>query len=299
MKQKVVVFGGTGFLGRRVVQHLLDHGYAARVASRHPERGKTIFRDKAPALELVRADLREDTSIRDAVSGAFGVVNAVSLYVERPGQTFHSVHVEAASRVASHSRNSGVVRLAHVSGIGASAASPSAYIRSRGEGEAAVRAVFPAATIIRPAVMFGADDAFLTPLTGLLRTFPLFPLFGSGETRLQPAYVEDVAEAIARTFDVAPAETVYDLGGPHIYTYRELLQTISDHIALRRALLPVPFAIWRTLAFAAEFLPQPPITRNQVELMAIDNVASPACPGFAALGIEPHGIEELLSTGSL
>ncbi len=293
--QKVVVFGGTGFLGRRIAQHLLEHGYAVRVASRHPDRGKKIFRDKASAPELARADIGEDPSTRDAVAGAVGVVNAVSLYVERPGQTFYSVHVEAAARLARHSRDSGVVRLAHVSGIGASAASPSPYIRSRGEGENAVRAAFPAASIIRPAVMFGPDDAFLTPLTGLLRTLPLFPVFGRGETRLQPAYVEDVGEAIARTFNLAHAETVYELVGPRTYTYKDLLQTLSHHLGLRRALVPVPFAMWQTLAFFAELLPQAPITRNQVELMAIDNVASPACPGFGALGIEPHGIEEILS----
>src|SRR5262249_21573074 len=160
--RKVVVFGGTGFLGRRVVQHLLDHGFAVWLASRSPERG----RDKPSALELVRADINEDASISAAVTDTFGVVNAVSLYTERGNQTFHSVHVEAAARVARHSRDLGVVRLAHVSGIGANAASTSRYIRSRGEGENAVRAAFPAATIIRPAVMFGPDDAFLRPLTG-------------------------------------------------------------------------------------------------------------------------------------
>jgi uncharacterized protein YbjT (DUF2867 family) len=293
--RKVVVFGGTGFLGRRVVQHLLDRGFAVRIASRHPQRGKTLFRDKTYALDMVRADIAEDRSIRAAVTDAFAVVNAVSLYVEQGARTFHSVHVEAAARLARHSRDSGAVRLAHVSGIGADAASTSPYIRSRGEGENAVRAAFPAATIIRPAVMFGPDDAFLTPLTTLLRRFPAFPVFGSGQTMLQPAYVEDVGEAIARTFDAAQPETVYELAGPRIYSYRDLLQTVSERLGLRRALVPVPFAMWQTLAFFAEFLPEPPITRNQVELMRIDNTASPACPGFGALGIEPRGIEAVLA----
>jgi uncharacterized protein YbjT (DUF2867 family) len=293
--RKVVVFGGTGFLGRRVVQHLLDHGFAVRLASRHPDGGKTFFRDKTSALELVGADIGEDASISAAVADTFGVVNAVSLYIERGNQTFHSVHVESAARVARHSRNLGVVRLAQVSGIGANAASTSRYIRSRGEGENAVRAACPAATIIRPAVMFGPDDAFLMPLTGLLRKFPLFPVFGSGQTMLQPAYVEDVGEAIARTFDAAQAEPVYELAGPRTYTYRDLLQTVSSRLGVRRALVPVPFSIWKTLAFLAECLPEPPITRNQVELMKIDNVASAACSGFGALGIEPRGIEAVLA----
>ena len=295
MARKVVVFGGTGFLGRRVVLHLLDHGFAVRVASRHPQRGERIFRDKTSALELVEADIYEDTSTRAAVMNTFGVVNAVSLYVEQGSQTFHSMHVEAAARVASHSRNSGVVRLVHVSGIGADAGSTSPYIRSRGEGENAVRAAFADAIIIRPSVMFGPDDAFLTPLTGLLRKFPVFPMFGRGQTTLQPAYVEDVGEAMARIFDAAQAETVYELAGSRIYTYRELLQMVSNRIGVRRALVPVPFAMWQILASFAEFLPEPPVTRNQVELMKIDNVASTACPGFVALGVVPHGIEAVLA----
>lgn len=175
MNRKVVIFGGTGFLGRRVVRHLLDRAYAVRVASRHPERGKSIFSTDRPQLELVRADIGEDAAIRDAVTDAFAAVNAVSLYVERGNQTFHSLHVEAAERLARHSRETGIARLVHVSGIGADPASPSPYIRSRGEGENAVRAAFPGATIIRSAVMFGPDDAFLTPLTGVLRKFPYFP----------------------------------------------------------------------------------------------------------------------------
>jgi nucleoside-diphosphate-sugar epimerase len=142
VNRKVVIFGGTGFLGRRVVRHLLDHGYAVRVASRHPERGKSTFSTDRPQLELIRADIGEDLAIRDAVTYAFAAVNAVSLYVERGNQTFHSVHVEAAERLARHSREAGIARLVHVSGIGADPASPSPYIRSRGEGESAVRAAF-------------------------------------------------------------------------------------------------------------------------------------------------------------
>jgi NADH dehydrogenase len=156
--KKVVVFGGTGFLGRRVVRHLLDHGYAVRAASRHPERGESSFPAGLP-LELVRADIGEDASVRDAVRDASAAVNAVSLYVERGNQTFQSVHVEAAERLARHARAAGVARLVHVSGIGADPASSSPYIRSRGNGEHAVRAAFPEATIVRPAVMFGPDDA--------------------------------------------------------------------------------------------------------------------------------------------
>jgi len=292
--RKVAVFGGTGFLGRRVVEHLLNHHVAVRVATRHPERGQEVFRGRTAALELVHADISDDASISAVVTGTFGVVNAVSLYVEQGRQTFHSIHVEAAGKVARHSRDSGVARLTHVSGIGADAGSSSPYIRSRGEGENAVRTAFPAATIIRPAVMFGPDDAFLSPLIKLLRKFPLFPLFGSGRTALQPAYVEDVGEAIARTFVASQVETIYELGGPQIYTYKDLLRIVGDRLGSRRVLVPVPFGIWHTLAFFAETWPQPPITRNQIELMRIDSTASPTCPGFGTLGIEPLGIDAVL-----
>lgn len=291
-----MVFGGTGFLGRRVVRHLLDHAYAVRVASRHPERGKSIFSTiPPPLLELVQADIGEDASTGDAVRGAFAAVNAVSLYLEHGNQTFHSVHVEAAERLARHSREAGVARLVHVSGIGADSASPSPYIRSRGEGEIAVRAAFPEATIIRSAVMFGPNDAFLTPLAGLLRKSPIFAMFGRGGSRLQPAHVEDVGEAIARAVNARPAQALYELAGPRIYTYRELLETISGHFGLRRAFVPVPFVSWQMLAYFAELLPRPPITRSQVELMRIDNISSPELPGFGALGIQPSGIEAVLA----
>jgi uncharacterized protein YbjT (DUF2867 family) len=292
---KVVVFGGTGFLGRRVVRHLLDHGYAVRVASRHPERGESLFSANPSQLGLVQADIGEDASIRGALRDAFAAVNAVSLYVEHGNQTFHSVHVEAAERLARQARDAGVARLVHVSGIGADPASSSPYIRSRGEGEHVVRAAFPEATIIRCAVMFGPDDAFLTPLTGLLRRFPMFALFGGGNTRLQPAHVEDVGEAIARIISAPQPQALYELAGPRIYTYKELLETISNQLRVRRALVPVPFGTWQALAYVAELLPRPPITRNQVELMRIDNISSPECPGFEALGIQPSGIETVLA----
>ena len=245
-------------------------------------------------MEMVRADVNDDASVAAAVAGTFAVVNAVSLYVERGSETFHSMHVEAAARVAREAQAHGVERLAHVSGIGADAGSASRYIRSRGRGETAVRAAFSSATIFRPAVMFGPHDAFLTPLVDLLRRFPAFPMFGRGRTRVQPAHVDDVARGIASALAADKREPLYELAGPRIYTFENLLRTIGAHLGLERMLVPVPFALWRPLAFAAEMLPHPPLTLNQVELMEVDNVASPECPGFAALQIEPRSIESVL-----
>ena len=291
----MTVFGATGFLGRRVVLHLLDHGFEVRAASRHPERGAQAFRNRSSRLEVVGADVGDDRSVISAVAGAFAVVNAVSLYVERGSDTFRSVHVEAAARVARYSRGSGVQRLAHVSGIGADAQSHSSYIRSRGEGESAVRAAFSEATIIRPSAMFGPDDAFLIPLMKMLRMFPVFPMFGRGQTALQPSYVEDVGEAIARCFDAPDPGMTYELAGPNTYTYKELLQTMCNYLDIWRVLAPMPISVWKMLAFAAEFLPASPVTSNQVELMTKDNVASGGYPGFRALDIEPRGIEIVLA----
>src|SRR5712671_3617242 len=158
----VTVFGGTGFLGRRIVPHLRDHGFPVRIASRHPDRGHRLFGPDDPQLQSVEANIDDERSVADALAGAYGVVNAVSLYVEHGRETFHAVHVEAAQRVATQALRAGVERLAHVSGIGADAASRSRYIQKRGEGELAVQAAFADAVIVRPAAMFGPDDAFLT-----------------------------------------------------------------------------------------------------------------------------------------
>lgn len=291
----VTVFGGTGFLGRRVVRHLRNREFFVRIASRHPERAKKLFGSDDPQLQAVEADIHDERAIADALAGAYGVVNAVSLYVEQGQETFHSVHVESARRVAAQAHRAGVERLAHVSGIGCDAASPSLYIRKRGEGELVVRAAFADATIIRPAVMFGPDDAFLTIILKLLRRLPIYPMFGRGLTRLQPAYVGDVAEATARVLQRTQTHAItYECGGPRIYSYKEFLRAVAHQAGLRPILIPVPFAAWHALAWAMEMLPSPPVTRNQVELMQVDNVPSPQMPGFEELGISPLPVEEIL-----
>ncbi|TRC85236.1 complex I NDUFA9 subunit family protein [Mesorhizobium sp. WSM4303] len=291
----VTVFGGTGFLGRRVVRHLRDGEFFVRIASRHPERAKKLFGSDDPQLQSVEANIHDERAIADALAGAYGVVNAVSLYVEQGQETFHSVHVESARRVAAQAHRAGVERLAHVSGIGSDAASPSLYIRKRGEGELAVRAAFADATLIRPAVMFGPDDAFLTTILKLLGRLPIYPMFGRGLTRLQPAYVEDVAEAIARALQGTETHPItYEFGGPRIYSYKEFLGVVAHQAGLKPKLIPIPFAAWHALAWFAEMLPSPPVTRNQVELMQVDNVSSPEMPGFGELGISPYSVEEML-----
>src|SRR5215469_15101289 len=187
----VTVFGGTGFVGRRVVRHLRDFGNRVRTVSRHRGPGKDA------AIEQIAADAHDQRSVEAAVADADGVVNAISLYVEHGSDTFHSVHVETATKIARAARQAGIRRFVHISGIGANTASPSPYIRSRGEGEAAVQAAFPGAVIIRPAVIFASDDSFLTTILRLLPLLPVYPMFGDGRTMLQPVHADDVAEAIA------------------------------------------------------------------------------------------------------
>ena len=285
--ERVTVFGGTGFVGRRIVRHLSDSGVTVRIASRHP----------APGEGDIVADVHDERAVETAVAGADGVVNAISLYVEHGSDTFHSVHVEAAARIAKKAQQAGVKRLVHLSGIGADPASTSPYIRNRGEGEAAVQAAFPGAIIVRPAVMFARDDAFLTTLVRLLRTLPAYPLFGNGRTRLQPVHADDVAAAVVQILrHVQAPSAVYELAGPRIYSYEELLRTIARTAGLRPMLLRTPFAFWEAAAGIAQLLPRPPLTRNQVELMQIDTTASGSRPGFGALGISPRSLEDELKT---
>ena len=283
------VFGGTGFVGRRVVRHLRDYGTRVRIVSRHRALGEDA------GIEQIAADARDQRSVEAAVAGADGVVNAISLYVEQGGDTFHSVHVETAVKIARAARQAGIRRFVHVSGIGANSASSSPYIRSRGEGEAAVQTAFPGAVIVRPAVMFAPDDAFLTTILRMLRSLPAYPMFGDGRMKLQPVYVDDVAAAIAQILrQNQKPYPIYELAGPRVYSYEELLRTIARIAGLRPVLMRMPFAFWNALAGVAEMLPQPPLTRNQVELLRIDTTASERLPGFRALGISPRSLEDEL-----
>jgi uncharacterized protein YbjT (DUF2867 family) len=291
----VTVFGGTGFLGRRIVRHLRDRGFPVRIASRHPDRGHRLFGPDDPQLQSVEANVHDERSVADALGGSYGVVNAVSLYVEHGQETFHSVHVDSAQRVAAQARRAGVERLIHISGIGADAASQSLYIRKRGEGELAVRAAFLDAIFVRPAVIFGPDDAFLTVMLKLLRRLPIYPMFGRGLTRLQPAYVEDVAEAIGRVMQRTETPSmIFEFGGPRVYSYEEFLRAVAHQAGVVPHLIPIPFAVWLALAWASEMFPSPLLTRNQVELMQIDTVSSPEMPGFVELGISPRSVEAIL-----
>jgi uncharacterized protein YbjT (DUF2867 family) len=285
----VTVFGGTGFLGRHVVRCLRAGGFTVRAASRHPDRAE--HRD--PRIQAIRADIRNPLSIEAALVNAWGVVNAVSLYAEHGADTFHAIHVKAARAIAQAAREAGAERLIQVSGIGADTASPSLYVRKRAEGEHAVQAAFPGAVMVRPAVMFGPDGGFVTTVLELMRKLPAYPMFGRGQTRLQPVAVDDVSDAIARILLRPEREpALYEFGGPDIFTYEDFLRTVAREAGLRPLLVPFPFGAWHVLARIAENLPRPPVTRNQVELMEVDTVTAPQMPGLRELGITPRPVRD-------
>ena len=293
----VVVFGGGGFLGRRLVDRLSAESVTVRVAVRHPEPARIALRSLGfDRVTVVYADVRDQGSVEAAIAGADAVVDAVSAYVEKGGVTFEAVHVRGAENMAREAIAAGVARFVLVSGIGADRYSSSPYIRSRGRGEVMVQQAFPSATIVRPGAMFGPGDALFATLAELARLLPVLPLIGGG-TRLQPVFVEDVAKAITNILsDPGTVGQTYELAGPRVYTLRELVNMTLQLMGKRRLLVAVPFAVAEIQARLFEFLPNPPLTTGQVDLLKVDNVASKTLPGFQDLKIRPRTVEEVLPT---
>jgi uncharacterized protein YbjT (DUF2867 family) len=295
---RVTVFGGSGFLGRQIVRRLAEDGAEVRVAVRHPERASFLTEySTAGPITTTRADVWDEATVGPAVAGSDAVVNTVGHYVERGRATFEAIHGQGALHVARAAAIAGVRRLVHISGIGADPGSESPYVHARAAGELLVREAFPGATVLRPSVMFGAEDAFFNTLAALTRIMPVLPLFGSGEVRLQPVYVGDVAEAVAQALAIEAAQgRTYELGGPRTYSYKALLQLLLRQLGRRRPLMPVPYVAWELLAGLMAPLPKRPISRDQVVLMKQDNVVSPGAASFAELGITPRAVEEVLPT---
>ena len=211
------------------------------------------------------------------------------------GATFDRIHGRGALHVARQAKLAGVERLIHISGLGADPGSDSPYVRARGIGESLVKEAFEGVTILRPSVIFGPDDAFLNRLAGMARQTPVLPLFGTGGTRLQPVFVGNVAEACARVLaDPSTQSRVYEIGGPRVYTYKELVQLVIEGIGRRAVMIPVPFLVWDILAAAMTLHPNSPLTRDQVKLMRRDNVVGRQALSLEDLGIRPTPVEEVL-----
>ena len=312
----VTIFGGAGFLGRHIVQRLARDDYGIRVATRRPELAGFLRPcGDVGQIAPLQANVRDEASVRRAVAGADAVVNLTGLLYERGRQNFAAIHVAAAERIARATADAGASTLLHISALGADAASPAAYARSKAAGESAVREAFPNATIFRPSLVFGPEDNFFNRMASLLRLFPVLPLFfdgrprlqmdglfltpafDAGTTRFQPVFVGDVAEATHRVLeDGAPRGRTYELGGPSVYSYRELMALILGETRRKALLIPVPFFAASVAARVLQFAPIPPLTPDQVTLLKIDNVAAPNAPGLADLGIAATALELILPT---
>lgn len=292
----ITVFGGSGFIGRYLVKRLAATGRPIRVATRDPEGG--LFLKPMGAVgqvDLVLANIRDDASVARAVHGATQVVNLVGILAEGGRQTFTAVHAEGAARVARAAAAAGAAQLVHVSAIGASQNAGSGYARSKADGEARVRAAFPGAIIVRPSVVFGAEDDFLNRFGALARMSPVLPVFGGGAgTRFQPVYVGDVAEALFRILqEPARAKPLYELAGPEVLSLRQVLELVLRDTGRRRAIRALPYGFGSLMA-AVSWLPLIPkamrITSDQLHSLRTDNVAWAGAPGLADLGIAPTPI---------
>jgi uncharacterized protein YbjT (DUF2867 family) len=297
----VTVFGGSGFLGRHVVRALANRGYRIRVAVRRPELcGFLRPMGRVGQINTVQANLRYPQSIAVALRDADIAVNLVGILFQRGAQRFDAVQVSGAEAVALAAKSAGA-RLVHVSAVGADANSPSHYARSKAEGERRVLAAQPAAAIMRPSIVFGPEDDFFNRFAALARIAPALPLVGGGHTRFQPVFVGDVAEAIAKAVDgdTKPG-TIYELGGPEVRTFHELMEFVLATIGRRRLLVPVPFGVMKFQAAFAQFLPKPPITPDQVELLKSDNVVSAESRSegrtLEGLGIIPETMSTIVPT---
>ena len=297
----ITIFGGSGFLGREVTRALTEHRYRLRIAVRHPYRsGHLQPPGRLGEIHAVRANVCSPRLVTAAVRDAQVVVNLVGILFEDGGQQFDAVHAEGARTVARAAAQVGA-RLIHVSAIGADENSPARYAQSKARGEAAVLAEMPGATIFRPSIMFGPHDDFFNRFAAMARILPFLPLIGGGETRLQPVFVGDVANAIAKAVggQTRPGIT-YELGGPDVRTFKELMEFVLSTIERRRLLVPIPFAIAKLQASVLQFLPRPPLTPEQVELLKRDNVVSSEAEQkgrtLAALDIDPASIEAVVPT---
>jgi uncharacterized protein YbjT (DUF2867 family) len=299
MDTLVTVFGGSGFLGRHVVRALAKQGYRIRVAVRRPElAGHLQPLGRVGQIQAVQANLRHRPSVLAAVRGSDVVINLVAILFETGRQRFDTVHIMGAEAVALAAAADDA-RLIHVSAIGADENSLAVYRRSKALGEKLVLSAMPEATIFRPSIMFGPNDRFFNRFAAMARFSPVLPLIGGGLTRFQPVFAGDVAAAISKaSAGEAKPGTIYELGGPEIFSFRELMEFVLATIERRRLLLPLPFWIARLQAAVLGLLPNPPLTSDQVKLLRTDNVVSDAARNegrtLTDLGIVPRSVAAIV-----
>jgi uncharacterized protein YbjT (DUF2867 family) len=289
----VTVFGGSGFLGRHTVRALARAGWRIKVATRHPNSAFFLRPlGSVGQIDFVKCDVADAESVAHALKGSNAVINLTGILFEK-GQTFEEVQADGAANIAQSAAAAGVGALVHVSAIGADAESDAHYAITKAEGEQAVREAFSKAVILRPSIVFGPEDGFFNKFAGLARILPGLPLVGGGKTRFQPVFVGDVAQAILVALSRQDGRT-YELGGPTIYSFKELMQLMLREIGRKRVLVPVPFGIASLKAMFLQLLPNPLLTLDQVRLLKKDNVVSPTAPGLSDLGITPTSVEAVI-----
>ena len=302
MAKLVTIFGGSGFVGRHVAQRMAKLGWRVRVAVRRPNEALFVKPYGAVGqVEPVLANVRDEASVRAAIKGADAVVSCVSVTVQFGAQTFEAVQSAAVARIGRVATEEGVDTLVHVSAIGADTNSESDYARTKGEGEAALLAAFPGAVILRPSIIFGPGDGFFNQFGSMARGMPVLPIFGA-ETRFQPVYVGNVAEAAEMGVTGAAAPGIYELGGPEIRTFRELMDDLMGVIQRKRIILNLPFFVGALMGgglnlaqtLSLGLFKNKLVTPDQIKLLAVDNVVSDGAKTLGDLGIEPVAMDAIL-----
>ncbi len=301
MSKLVTIYGGSGFVGRYIVQRMAKQGWRVRVATRRPNEAMFVKTyGVVGQVEPVLCNIRDDASVAAVMQGADAVVNCVGILARDGKNTFDSVQVEGAARVARLAAENGVGQMVHISAIGADAESESAYASTKAQGEAAVLEHMPNAVILRPSIIFGPEDQFFNRFAAMTRLGPVLPVVGAG-TKFQPVYVDDVAQAAEMGATGAAAPGIYELGGPDVSTFRALMDQMLGVIHRRRLVLNIPFAIGSAMGLGFEVLSAltgglvaPQITRDQVRNLRRDNVVSEGAMSVADLGIKPVSVESIL-----
>lgn len=293
--RRATIVGGAGFIGRNIVKRLAARGAVIAVVSPHAVRAGFLRpMGDVGQIATVDAGISDEATLAQLIDGCDTVICAAGTFAAR---RFDLVHHRGPATLARLAASAGVRRFAHISAIGAAPHSASAYARSKAAGEAAVLAAFPAATIIRPSLVFGPEDDLFNRFAAMARLAPVFPLIGGGATRFQPVFVGDVADAVVAALDRPESEgKTYELGGPEVMTFRQLIELLLKEIQRPRLLVPVPAPAAAVGAYFAEFLPDPPLTRDQVKMLATDNVVTPGMPGLEALGVVPTALDLILPT---
>ncbi|MGF6862329.1 uncharacterized protein YbjT (DUF2867 family) [Rhodobacteraceae bacterium MBR-64] len=302
MSQLVTIFGGSGFVGRYIARRMAQQGWRVRVAVRRPNEALFVRPYGAVGqVEPVFCNIRDDASVRAALTGADAVVNCVGILNAVGRNTFDAVQAEGATRIARIAAEGGVARLVHLSAIGADSASPSIYARTKAAGEAGVLEHFPQAVILRPSVVFGPEDRFFNRFGAMAVVSPVLPLVGA-ETRFQPVHVDDVAAAAALGVLGQARPGIYELGGPGVASFRALMQQMLGIIQRRRLIVGVPFAVARIVAFGLDavqavtlgLVTNTVLTGDQVRNLRRDNVVAEGAMGFGELGIRPTALGAVL-----